>query len=93
MKYKVLKQHFGDKQYWEGEEREVENEHSAAALIAAGLIAAIETSATEPPTGPPEAQTESPIDETAEAVEAVEAVESKAKAAPQNKANQAPKNK
>lgn len=82
MKYKVLKQHFGDKQYWEGEEREVENEHSAAALIAAGLIAAIEVSPTEPP-----------IDETAEAVEAVEAVESKAKAAPQNKANQAPKNK
>lgn len=82
MKYKVLKQHFGDKQYWEGEEREVENEHSAAALIAAGLIAAIEVSPTEPL-----------IDETAEAVEAVEAVESKAKAAPQNKANQAPKNK
>lgn len=86
MKYKVLKQHFGDKQYWEGEEREVGNEHSAAALIAAGLIAAIEVSPTEPPTEPP-------IGETAEAVEAVEAVDSKAKAAPQNKANQTPKNK
>lgn len=93
MKYKVLKQHFGDKQYWEGEEREIDDEQKAAALVAAELIAAIKTSATEPPTGPPEAQTESPIDETAEAVEAVEAVESKAKAAPQNKANQAPKNK
>lgn len=39
MKYKVLVQHFGDKQYWAGESREVANEQDANELIKLGLIA------------------------------------------------------
>lgn len=39
MKYKVLIQHFGDKQYWAGESREVANEQDAKELIKLGLIA------------------------------------------------------
>lgn len=39
MKYKVITQHFGDKQYWAGESREVTNEQDANELIKLGLIA------------------------------------------------------
>lgn len=39
MKYKVLIQHFGDRQYWAGESREVANEQDAKELIKLGLIA------------------------------------------------------
>lgn len=38
MKYKVIQQHFGDKQYFAGDERIVENEQDAQALIDMGLI-------------------------------------------------------
>lgn len=41
MKYKVLKQHFGDRQYWAGDVREVTNEQDAQSLINEGLIAEI----------------------------------------------------
>lgn len=39
MKYKVLIQHFGDRQYWAGDSREVSNEQDANELIKRGLIA------------------------------------------------------
>lgn len=39
MKYTVIKQHFGDKQYWAGDVREIDNEHDADELLALGLIA------------------------------------------------------
>lgn len=38
MKYHVLKQHFGDQQYFEGDERTVEDEQTAKELIELGLI-------------------------------------------------------
>ncbi|MFA9487077.1 hypothetical protein LU276_08300 [Moraxella haemolytica] len=38
MKYKVIRQHYGDKQYFAGESREVTNEHDAKILISMGLI-------------------------------------------------------
>lgn len=38
MKYHVLKQHFGDQQYFEGDERIVEDEQQAKELIELGLI-------------------------------------------------------
>ena len=41
MKYQVLKQHFGDQQYFEGDEREVTNKQDAQQLIDLGLIAEI----------------------------------------------------
>lgn len=39
MKYQVLRQHFGDKQYMAGDEREVKNKSDADHLIKMGLIA------------------------------------------------------
>lgn len=39
MKYKVLIQHFGDRQYWAGDVREIDNEQDAQTLIDMGLIA------------------------------------------------------
>lgn len=39
MKYQVLIQHFGDKQYWAGDVREIDNEQDARTLIDMGLIA------------------------------------------------------
>lgn len=44
MKYKVLIQHFGDRQYWVGESREVANEQDANELIKLGLIAPFDNS-------------------------------------------------
>lgn len=38
MIYTVLKQHYGDQQYFQGDEREVENKADAKALLEAGLI-------------------------------------------------------
>lgn len=50
MKYQVLKQHFGDQQYFEGDEREVTNKQDAQQLIDQGLIAEIsETKAAPKP--------------------------------------------
>lgn len=39
MKYKVTRQHWGDRQYMEGESREVKNESDAKELLRMGLIA------------------------------------------------------
>lgn len=39
MKYKVTRQHWGDKQYYEGDEREVKVKGDAEQLITMGLIA------------------------------------------------------
>lgn len=38
MEYKVIRQHYGDRQYFSGESREVTNEHDAKILIDMGLI-------------------------------------------------------
>lgn len=80
MKYKVLIQHFGDKQYWAGESREVANEQDAGELIKQGLIAPFDD-------GDNGEQGENEQDNTpAEPKQ-------KAKAPPKNKAEPAPQNK
>lgn len=48
MKYKVLVQHFGDRQYWAGENREVANEQDAGELINLGLIAPLDEGDDQP---------------------------------------------
>lgn len=69
MKYKVIQQHFGDKQYFVGDERIVENEQDAKMLIGMGLIATIEkpktskSSTNEPKTSEPSTN-EQEIDES-----------------------------
>ncbi len=45
MKYQVLRQHFGSKQFWEGDTRTVTNKADADQLIKAGLIAEIKEKA------------------------------------------------
>lgn len=80
MKYKVITQHFGDRQYWAGESREVANEQDANELIKLGLIAPFdegdngeqgENEQDNPPADP----------------------KAKAKTPPKNKADTAPQNK
>ena len=44
MKYKVITQHFGDRQYWAGESREIVNKQDANELIKLGLIAPFDDS-------------------------------------------------
>lgn len=50
MKYTVIKQHFGDKQYWVGDVREIDNEHDADELLALRLIAPLGEQKADNPT-------------------------------------------
>lgn len=74
MKYKVIRQHYGDRQYYAGESREVANEHDAQTLIKMGLIA---------PFG---GESENPTAEQKGKAKAKPAHKNKAETAPQNKA-------
>ena len=77
MKYTVIKQHFGDKQYWVGDVREIDNEHDADELIRLGFIAPFDNGAQG------ENQQDNPPAEP----------KAKAKSPPKNKAEPAPQNK
>ena len=84
MKYKVLIQHFGDKQYWAGESREVANEQDAGELIKQGLIAPFDDDGDSGGGGEQgENEQDNPPAEP----------KAKAKAQPKNKAEPAPQNK
>lgn len=53
MKYIVIKQHFGDRQYFAGDSRTIKNDKDAAELIRAGLIVAEKDYVPpKPPTAP-----------------------------------------
>ncbi len=84
MKYKVLIQHLGDKQYWAGESREVANEQDAGELIKQGLIAPFDD---DGDSGGGGGQGENEQDNPPAEPKA------KAKAPPKNKAEPAPQNK
>lgn len=83
MKYKVLIQHFGDRQYWAGESREVANAQDANELIKLGLIAPFD----DGNDGDNDEQGENEQDNPPADPKA------KAKPAPKNKADTAPQNK
>lgn len=83
MKYKVLVQHFGDRQYWAGESREVANEQDANELIKLGLIAPFDDSNGGDNGEQGENEQGNPPAEQ----------KGKAKPAPKNKAETAPQNK
>lgn len=84
MKYKVLIQHLGDKQYWAGESREVANEQDAGELIKQGLIAPFDDDGDSGGGGEQgENERDNPPTEP----------KAKAKAPPKNKAEPAPQNK
>ena len=84
MKYKVLIQHLGDKQYWTGESREVANEQDAGELIKQGLIAPFDDDGDSGGGGEQgENEQDNPPAEP----------KAKAKAPPKNKAEPAPQNK
>ncbi len=42
MQYQVVRQHYGDKQYFDGDVRVVDNDDDAEALMAMGLIAPLD---------------------------------------------------
>lgn len=50
MQYKVIKQHYADKQYWQGDVRIIDNDHDAGELINMGLIASLDAQKSEKPT-------------------------------------------
>ena len=84
MKYRVLIQHLGDKQYWAGESREVANEQDAGELIKQGLIAPFDDDGDSGGGGEQgENEQDNPPAEP----------KAKAKAPPKNKAEPAPQNK
>ena len=92
MKYIVIEQHYGDRQYWAGDEREVKDPETAAYLIAQKLIALPEGAAqnTEADDAQPQTGAQAPEADDAQPQTGAQA---KAEAAPQNKAAQPPKNK
>lgn len=84
MKYTVIKQHYGDKQYWVGDVREIDNEHDADELIGMGLIAPFDDDGDSGGGGEQgENEQDNPPAEP----------KAKAKAPPKNKAEPAPQNK
>ena len=87
MEYKVTKQHWGDKQYYEGDTREVKVKSDAEQLIKMGLIAnSSESTETEA-----KAQAEQTKKEKAEAVAKTKAEKEAAKH--ENKMAKEPENK
>lgn len=48
MKYLVIEQHYGDRQYWAGDERDVKDPETAAYLIEQRLIAPLDGEAEQP---------------------------------------------
>lgn len=85
MKYKVITQHFGDRQYWAGESREVANEQDAQALIKLGLIAPFDDS--DNGNGGEQGENEQDNPPTDPKAKAKPAPKNKAETAPQNKAD------
>ena len=99
MEYKVIKQHWGDKQYFEGDTREVKVDSDAKELVRMGLIVDAKAAAAEKKKAAADAKTKAEADEAAAKAEK-EADEAKAKAqaekeaaTPKNKMAESPANK
>ena len=96
MEYKVTKQHWGDKQYFEGDTREVKNDSDAKELVRMGLIVDPKADAAEKKKAAAQAQKEA--DEAkakADAEKAEKEADEAEKAAPEtnNKMAKKPSNK
>lgn len=79
MEYKVTKQHWGDKQYFEGDTREVKNDSDAKELLRMGLIVDPKAAAAEKKKAAADAKAKAEADEAAAQAQK-EADEAKAKA-------------
>ena len=79
MEYKVTKQHWGDKQYFEGDTREVKNDSDAKELVRMGLIVDPKADAAEKKKSAADAKAKADADEAAAQAQK-EADEAKAKA-------------
>ncbi|QOD13522.1 hypothetical protein IEE84_04380 [Psychrobacter sp. 28M-43] len=79
MEYKVTKQHWGDKQYFEGDTREVKNDSDAKDLMRMGMIIDPKAAAAEKKKAAADAKAKADADEAA-AKAKKEADEAKAKA-------------
>ncbi len=82
MEYKVTKQHWGDKQYFEGDTREVKNDSDAKELVRMGLIVDPKAAAAEKKKAAADAKAEK---EAADKAKADEKEGDAEKAAPENK--------
>ena len=90
MEYKVTKQHWGDKQYFEGDTREVKNDSDAKELLRMGLIVDPKASAAEKKKAEADAKAEK---EAAEAKAKADAEKAKKEAGEAEKAAPETKNK
>ena len=79
MEYKVTKQHWGDKQYFEGDTREVKNDSDAKELLRMGLIIDPKAAAAEKKKAAADAKAQKEADEAAAQAQK-KADEAKAKA-------------
>lgn len=79
MEYKVTKQHWGDKQYFEGDTREVKNDSDAKELLRMGLIIDPKAAAAEKKKAAADAKAKADADEAAAQAQK-EADEAKAEA-------------
>lgn len=86
MEYKVTKQHWGDRQYFEGDTREVKNDNDAKELVRMGMIK-------DPKEAEAKAKADKETAETEKKAAADAEKETKAAPKPKNKAEKAPENK
>lgn len=82
MEYKVTKQHWGDKQYFEGDTRKVKNDSDAKELLRMGLIIDPKAAAADKKQAAADAKAEK---EAADKAKADEKAGDAEKAAPENK--------
>ena len=93
MEYKVTKQHWGDKQYFEGSTREVKNDSDAKELMRMGLIEDPKEAEAAKKAAADKAKADKEAAEAAKKADADAEKETKAAPKPKNKAEKEPANK
>ena len=93
MKYKVLVQHFGQQQYFEGDTREVKNDSDAKELMRMGLIEDPKEAEAAKKAAADKAKADKEAAEAAKKADADAEKETKAAPKPKNKAEKEPANK
>ena len=93
MEYKVTKQHWGDKQYFEGSTREVKNDSDAKELMRMGLIEDPKEAEAAKKAAADKAKADKEAAEAKKKAAADAEKETKAAPKPKNKAEKEPANK
>lgn len=93
MEYKVTKQHWGDKQYFEGDTREVKNDSDAKELLRMGMIEDSKAAEAAKKAAEDEAKADKEAAEAEKKAAADTEKQTKAAPKPKNKAEKEPENK